>query len=325
MWRGDPRPEPILHLDECLPAALRGDGTSVTPLSNSFSGAGVYRIERDGRAFVLKVSDVADPIDAWKRRLQVLRSAAAAGLAPRIVHVDEVRRAVVSAFVGGPPVSARFADPATREAAIAQLGRMLRRVHDLPLPADVEPRDLRAYLISTWDSVAASAVPLPAFVAGAVERVLAAEVPDPGRVPVLSHNDAHPANLVHDGEHLLLVDWDAASANEPYFDLATIAMFLRLDDASCARLIAAHDDAPAAALPARFRYDRRLVAVVLGVGFLAAGHAGGHSDPVGDGTLEAAPTMLEFYTRMRAGTLDLATGEGRWWFGLALVKAGATL
>jgi hypothetical protein len=50
----------------------------------------------------------------------------------------------------------------------------------------------------------------------------------------------------------------------------------------------------------------------------AAGHAG---QPHGaDDTIAAAPALAEIYQQMRAGTFDLASGDGRWALGLALAR-----
>lgn len=303
----------------CLPAELRGPATTFTPLAASFSGAGVHRVEAAGQTLVLKIAAEGEPVEAWRRRLHIQRLAADAGLAPRIVHVDEARRAVVSAFVVGPPVAALCADPRTREGALAQLARTMRRVHALPVPPDAEPKDPRAHLAELWSGLAPFA--LPAFVGDAVRRVLADPAPAPERAKVLSHNDVHPMNLVHDGESMLLVDWDAAGPNDPFHDLATISVFFRLDPPACARLLAAYDEAPIAPLPAGWAYSQRLVAAQCGAFFLQMSRDRGHAGASGSETLDTTPALLEIYQRMRSGSLDPATAEGQWWFGLALVKA----
>jgi CheY-like chemotaxis protein len=76
-----------------------------------------------------------------------------------------------------------------------------------PLPPDAEPADPRAFLADVWATLATQDA-VPAFVGEAVRRVLAEEPPASERALVLSHNDVHPSNLVHDGEHLLLLDWE---------------------------------------------------------------------------------------------------------------------
>jgi hypothetical protein len=121
----------------------------------------------------------------------------------------------------------------------------------------------------------------------------------------------------------MLIDWDNAGPNDALYDLAAIAVFLRMDDDTCLRLIAAHDDAPVAVLPARFAYSRRMVAVLCGATFLHLARLAGHAGAVGGETLEATPGLSEFYQRLRAG-LDIASGEGGG-ARLAKIKASTAL
>ncbi len=309
-----------MNLEEYLPANLRGPSTTITKVQAGLSGAGVYRVEAAGQAFVLKVASAEEPIEAWQKRTQILKSAADAGVAPRVVHVDATRRSVLSAFVVDRSFPALFGTPATRDAALALLGRTLRRVHDLPIPPHVTASDPRAFLAGIWTGPLAG-VPLPGFVGDAVNAVLHTDPPAQDRAAVLSHNDVNPTNLVYDGEHILLVDWDTAGVNDPLYDLAAAAVFLRMDEATCIQLLAAHDDAPVATLPPRFAWNRRVVAVLCGVVFLHLARLKGHTG-AGDVTLESAQSMLDVYKQMRAGTLNVASAEGQWTFGLALVKAG---
>ena len=306
-----------LDLEACLPPALRGPDTTISVIAAGLSGAGVYRVDAGGRSYVLKRSADGVAFDAWRGHLTTLRAAAAAGLAPRIVHVDETHRAVVSEFVVDQSFVRRYRDPATGDAALAQLGRTLRRVHDLPLPHDVASTDARTQLERIWASLG-NDVAMPAFVGDTVRGLLAEEMPESGRPLVLSHNDVNPSNLVHDGERLLLLDWDAAGANDPYYDLAVVAMFLRMDVASCLTMLGAYDNAPVSELPARFAYDRRLAAVLAGTTFfsLHPGHRGG-------ATPDAQLTLGECYERMRSGAMSLASPEGQRAFALALIREGA--
>ena len=313
-----------MSLEACLPADLRGPTTTITRIAAGLSGAGVYRVEAAGQAFVLKISGEGEPLAGWRRKLHIQQLAANAGLAPRVIHVDEARRAVMSAFVVDRSFPAFYGDPRTREAALAQLGRTVRRVHELPLPPDADSKDPREFLATIWSGLWANFA-LPAFVGDAVQRVLTEEAPAAERAPVLSHNDVNPTNLVYDGEKLLLLDWETAGPNDPFYDLAAISVFLRMDEATCLRLLAAYDGAPVSSLPARFAYNRRLVAVLCGAAFLHLARQSGHAGATGEETLDSTPSLGDFYQRMRAGSLSLATGEGQWWFGLALVKESFAL
>ena len=306
-----------MELEACLPPDLHG--ATITRIAAGLSGAGVYRVETGTRAFVLKIS--AEPPAEWQRRVALLKLASGAGVAPRVVYVDEARRAVVSEFVVDRGFMPLYFDPRTREVAIGKLGRAIRRVHDLPLPPAGDAKDSVAFLATVWSSLAG--FPVPAFVGDVVQRVLAESIPACDRAPVPSHNDLNPTNLVYDGENLVFFDWDTAGPNDPFYDLATIAVFLRMDDATSAALIAAHDDAPVAPLPARFAYDRRLVAAICGTMFLRLARTQGHAG--GATTLDETLGLGAAFQRMRAGTLTAASAEGQWVLGLALAKASASL
>src|SRR4051812_39111896 len=134
-----------MNLQECLPAELRGDATTIARISAGVSGAGVYRVEADGRAFVLKIAADGDPVARWPNRRAVLQLAADAGLAPRIVHVDDERRAVVSELVVDRSFPAFYGDPRTRAEAVALLGRTLRRGPQLSPPPRPPPPPPRAF------------------------------------------------------------------------------------------------------------------------------------------------------------------------------------
>ncbi len=273
---------------DLLPPHLQNE--PLTPVGVGQSGAGVYAV---GQHHILKVSPAP--------KLATLRAAAAAGLAPRLVHVDEARGAIVMERVVGPPFPALMMQDPPR--AIALLGTTLRRVHDLPVPAG-EPTDARAFLAGL------TLPPLPAWARETIDAVLA--LPAPPRGPlVCSHNDVNPTNIAVDGDRLVLLDWDTSGPNDATWDLASIAMFLRLSDDACRALCAAHGNV---AFDDRFVYERRLVAALCGSLFVSL---------AGQALPDPGLTLVDCHQRMRAGTLAVSTPEGRWAFGLALVKAAA--
>lgn len=312
-----------MNIEPCLPPELRGPDTVLTKVSAGLSGAGVYRVDAGGQAYVLKISGVEQSLEEWREKLQYQRLAADAGLAPRVVHVDEGCRSVVTDFVADKSFPTLFMTPATRASALTLLGSTLRRVHDLPLPADAKAVDGRALLESLWAGPLAK-LATPAFVREAVSHVLDQKAPRSDRTLVVSHNDVNPSNLVYDGENLLLVDWTTSGPNDALYDLAAISLFMRMEVPTCEALIAAHDDAPVASLPPAFLYDRRLVAVLCVSLLLSMANQRGHTSTAGDETLESTLSLAEFYQRMRAGALDLSTTEGQWAFGLSLVKESLT-
>lgn len=308
-----------MRIEDSLPPELRGPTTAIVKVSAGLSGAGVYRVDAAGHTYVLKISDDTQPLSAWRSTVRIRQLAAAAGLAPPIIHVNEARRAVLTDFVVDRSFAAYYRSPATHDAALTQLGRTLRRVHDLPLPPDADSRSAREFLAGTWSALEPAAA-VPGFVTHAVRQLLDEEPPASGRPVVVSHNDVNPSNLVYDGEHILLHDWETAGPNDPFYDLATVALFLRMDEGTCERLVAAHDGEPVARLPARFAYDRRLAGVLCCAVFLQLARQNGHPGDTGEETLESTASLGEFYTRLMSGAVSLASAEGQWAFGLALLK-----
>lgn len=305
-----------MTLDACLPEPLRGPSTMIARIGRGLSGAGVYRVTAAGQEYVLKVASEAVPLDVWHRRVALQRLAADAGLAPRVVHADEAHRSILSEHLADRGLSAQLANPRTRDAAVELLGDAMRRLHALPLPDGATWQDPRDTFAPAWAELADFT--LPTFARAAIDRVRAEPPPPRERPLVLSHNDPNPSNLVLDGERVRLLDWDTAGPGDPFFDLAALALFLRLDDATAARLLSAHDAAPPAPLPEGFRSHRRLVAAMSGAMAFHAARRAGH--PGGELRIDEAPTLLDVYSSLGAGTLRLGTPAGLWAFALALVR-----
>ncbi|MBK7596849.1 MAG: phosphotransferase [Gemmatimonadetes bacterium] len=305
-----------------LPSAMRGPATTLTRIGKGMSGAAVFRVDAGDHAYVLKLTSPDEPLGPWQARLAVQRAAATAGLAPELVHVDEARRAVLSALVVDRSWPAQFGNPATRGAAIHALGRMLAHRAHLPTPPGMGRADVRPVLQAMWSALSAEAT-LPLFVRETVTALLAEPPVTACESLVMSHNDVNPSNLVFDGTRVMLLDWDTAAPNDPLYDLATVAMFFRMDHESCQQLVAAHDDAPIGELPEAFRTYRRCAAALSGVAALGAARSRGHAG--GEIAAEATPSLGEVYQQLRAGTIDIQSVAGQWTFGLALVKEAAGL
>jgi Ser/Thr protein kinase RdoA (MazF antagonist) len=293
----------------------------ITRIAAGMSGAGVYLVDAGDEQFVLKITPADEPMEAWRTRIEVQRSAAAAGIAPSVVHIDEAQRAVLSARIVDRSFVAHLRHPDTSDAAILALGRMLRKRRDLPIPAGMELADPVRALQAIWRTLPPEFA-RPTFVRDAVDALVGEPAPASTDAVVMSHNDVNPTNLVFDGARVLLIDWQTAAPNDALYDLATIALFVRLDEAACRQLVAAHNDAPVDELPEGFRYFRRCAAVLSGVAALSAARLRGHTG--GEIARDATPSLGEVYQQLRSGTLDLGSLSGQWTFGLALVKEGVT-
>jgi aminoglycoside phosphotransferase (APT) family kinase protein len=278
----------------------------------------VYLVKTADASFVLKVTGNEDSAETRSRRARIQTLAGEQGVAPRVVHVDEGRRAVLTTFVQDQGFGPMYGNPATRHTALQKLADTLRTVHAM------DPRDAatgvgpEAFLDTVWADLQSRGEP-PAFVCDVIKRVRASAPPTSDRPRVLSHNDVNPTNIVYDGTRVVLLDWDTSSPNSPFYDLAAASVFFRMDDTTSLALIAEYDGASMSAIPRDFRYNQALVAALCGVTFLRLAAIDGFTAPVERAEITS---LEEIYARMRTGQFDIASATGKWQFGLALLLAG---
>jgi aminoglycoside phosphotransferase (APT) family kinase protein len=301
-----------------LPVARVGTVERVEPITIGLSGAVVHAVTTSRGGYILRLQRGANA-EVFERQLLALRRAAEAGVAPQIVHVDAASRAVVTVRVDGVPLPAALAAPDQRQHALASVVDRLRAVHALD-PSGLGVSDPLGYARAAWqrNRTRAGFPPWAEALGDTFDGIAATLADDPRQA--FSHNDANPMNVTWDGAKAWLLDWDVAGIGHPLYDLATVAMFLRLDDGAALELCSRHDGAPIDARGrATFRALRRLVAHLCGLTFLGmADDLGAVAAP----TLGDAPSLADCYGAMRAGKLDLRGGRGRETFGLALLAEG---
>jgi len=146
------------------------------------------------------------------------RAAAAVGVAPEVVAVDEETGCIVTRFLQGRPIP--MAELAT-EPTLGSVIATLVRVHQAgSIGAEFNHfQVVRSY----HDAARCRGVPEP-FDYEAVSAVLSRiEAVRPFRPSVLGHNDLLNANMLHDGS-IRIVDWEYAGMADPFFDLANFSV-----------------------------------------------------------------------------------------------------
>lgn len=191
-----------------------------------------YRLVFDEETWMLRLAAEAEPrvgID-HRREVEVLRRAAAAGIAPRLIHADPPAGILITARVSGKTwTKEMLTEPKRQE----QLVRVLRGVHKLPMTGSVfEPRRLaESYL-----ALLSAELPLYAECVRAAQQL---ERLSPAAELRCCHNDLVAANVVGD-EAPTLIDWEYACDNDPAFDLASLIEFHDLDERAASRLLDAY-------------------------------------------------------------------------------------
>jgi thiamine kinase-like enzyme len=175
-----------------------------------------YRVSRDGVDFVLRVAtDNPSKIGlnlSWEAR--VLRAAADARLAPAVHFCDPQRGVLLSAWIIGGFWPQRDLQQPAR---VAQLARLLRTVHALPVPDPPHTMSPSRWIRHYDDAGCLLREELRARANAHLGRL--AELTHPAAV--VCHGDLHSLNLLETSEGALrLLDWEYAHVSEPLWDLA---------------------------------------------------------------------------------------------------------
>lgn len=209
---------------------------SLEPLHGGLSGAPVYKLVVEGRAYVLRIilqqSMLNDPV----RQLACLRLAAERGIAPPIQCANAELGVSISSFIAH-----ESAIPALRRSdeLVAHFGDLMRCLHAGP----AFPVFLDAFQMIEGGlaHLAQQGVALPALTqATLAEFATVKQALGPHLVAAPCHNDINPGNVLYDGRRLWLIDWESACTGDPLFDLAGLIGWFVLDARQEATLLQAY-------------------------------------------------------------------------------------
>jgi thiamine kinase-like enzyme len=230
-----------------VPLAGQAEGAP-EPLDGGITNRN-FRVRLGGRDCVVRLPGSGTALLGIDRaaEAEAATAAAAAGVGPAVVaHLSEPP-CLVCAFLPGPTLdAAALRAPAMLE----QAGRALRTIHAGP------PQRTRFDAFAVVEGYAATVREhggdLPEGFAALAQGAAAirAALAGPEHDPVPCHNDLLPANFLHDGERLWILDWEYAGMGDRYFDLANLSVNCGCTDVHDERLLASYWDEPCT--PRRF-------------------------------------------------------------------------
>jgi thiamine kinase len=183
-----------------------------------------YSVVTPAGRFVLRLSKGPD---AWLTsdrsvELQLHGIAAAANIAPRIVHADSRDRWLITEYIAGRLwTKADFANPH----CMTRLGKTLRRLHALP-PPDVGRFDLLGALTAYVRRIAEKGESGAELMRHLDRAALAIKVSGAEDRPrAILHHDLHASNLIENLRGLMLIDWECAAVGDPLWDVACILSY----------------------------------------------------------------------------------------------------
>jgi thiamine kinase-like enzyme len=243
---------PINPIARALALPIWSGTPSAVPLGGGITNLNVLVTDAKRRAVVRIGDDI--PVHQIMRfnELAASRAAHAAGVSPAVLYHEP--GALVIDFVEGRTMTAEdLRQPDLLEQALALVTRTHREV----------PRHLRGPALTFWvfqvlRDYAATLTEGRSPHLGTVTGLLAeAEELEAavGRIDlVFGHNDLLPANFLHDGSRMWLIDWDYAGWGSPLFDLGGLAANNGLDPGQEDWLLATYyGHAPDADLRRRYR------------------------------------------------------------------------
>lgn len=213
-----------------------------TPIGSGFdSYIYAFRIQGDPRGerwvapLVLRLQAKPEYASKVRREAVVQAFMAAAGYpTPALLAVEDDRNALGLPFmimerVPGTTMLARaLSNPLRAAALLRRLGELHAQMHTLPtdgwpLDHESEPISMRR-LAQTRSSVAQHELSDLVDRLAWLERNARAELPE---MPVITHNDFHPLNVLVTGDgQLSVIDWSDAALGDRHFDVArTVTLF----------------------------------------------------------------------------------------------------
>jgi thiamine kinase-like enzyme len=153
---------------------------------------------------------------------RALAYAAAAGIGPEVLYCEPAENVLVTRFLVG---ELWEREDARTMRNIGRLAQIVRDLHALPVPDDVQRIDLAQAIEGyaaeldrlDWTSVENLRAERANMIAAARDLMTSAELR-------LCHNDIHYLNLIDTGR-IRLIDWEYAGVGERLFDLAAIASY----------------------------------------------------------------------------------------------------
>ncbi len=182
----------------------------------------VYRIDSAAGRFVLRLDG-----PAWRRpgvdrarELVLHRTAAAAGLAPALVHAaPDTQGLLVMEYLDGRVWGSADYDDL---AALRQLGERLYALHRLAAPAidAFDPWRVAQAYVRQIDGEHGSALELP------LQRLaaLSAELHSSDALVSVVHGDLWQGNVLQ-GSRLWMLDWEYAQVSDPLMDVACVLAY----------------------------------------------------------------------------------------------------
>jgi len=288
--------------------------TDIVPLAGGLSASPVYKIIVDHRPYVLKLDPVTGP--STMTSSANLKLAADAGIAPPLHYQDRTSGVSINGFIDNQPIRSAF----TPDDLITRLSHTIKAIHNIPFPTD--GHDLR----KTVDDFIARFRQSRMLNNAAIDECLSyydmvrSAYPWHDTDKVFSHNDLNPNNILCDGKRIWIIDWDTAFPNDRYVDLACAANFFVHTEQGEKLFLDTYFDTVDDYKRARFFIMRQVCRIIYAMLMFHLAAQAKPADYPHNQDMEGI-TLAEVGPMIGAGKISLASYEGQFLFGKAMLNA----
>ena len=310
--------EHIKRIDFAVQNGLANNQASWKPvklLHGGLSGACTYLIQVGDKPYVIKLEKLDQPEVDLPRYFSVVELASQKTISPTVYFCDAVHGVILMQYIDPKP------RPQPSTESIKEVASLLRKIHDGPVfPAWKSVFEILDHFYKKLSDEYQKTD----FIQQCMQHLvsLQTKLSDPADIRP-SHCDLNPSNVLFDGQKLYLVDWQAASPQSFYFDLACCAnWFYFYNEELCQSLLKEYfGRLPNREENEKYTLMRQFANIYYGIGFVAIASQGKVKlPPLSPDEIALLPSYLQFMQSIGQGKANLADPSTQQQFGYSLMN-----